>query len=84
MRTKEMSRPPAEFAAAEAMFLTNSVRLVVPVARLDRRRYAADHPVLARFANAIGARIAAECGRDPRADRNRHSRAPTPPSVERT
>ncbi len=68
MCTKEMSRPPAEFAKAEAMFLTNSVRLVVPVARLDRRRHTTDHPVLARFANAIGARIAAECGRDPRAE----------------
>ena len=67
LRTKEMSLAPLEFAMTEALFLTNSVRLLAPISGLDRRRYPTDHPTVARLADAIGARIAAECGRDPRA-----------------
>ncbi|MDK9698279.1 MAG: aminotransferase class IV [Siculibacillus sp.] len=67
LRTKEMSLKPIEFATAEALFLTNSVRLINPVVGLDRRRHDAGHPVIGRLCDAIGARIAAECGRDPRA-----------------
>ena len=66
IRTKEMSLKPHEFAVAEALFLTNAVRLIAPIVGLDRRRYGGDHPLLGRLADAIGARIAAECGRDPR------------------
>ena len=67
MRTKEMSMALGELSAADALFVTNSVRLIAPVAGLDRRRYDAAHPRIAAFIDAIGARIAAECGRDPRA-----------------
>jgi branched-chain amino acid aminotransferase len=67
MRTKEMSLTPAEFTATEALFLTNSVRLIAPIVGLDRRRWSGDHPQVGRLAEAIGARITAECGRDPRA-----------------
>lgn len=67
LRTKEMSLAPADLVDAEAVFVTNAVRLVAPVTRLDRRDLPRDHPVPARLLDAIGARIAAECGRDPRA-----------------
>ena len=67
MRTKEMSLSAPEFAAAEALFVTNAVRLVAPVAGLDRRHYVAPHPRVIEIADAGGARIATECGRDPRA-----------------
>jgi branched-chain amino acid aminotransferase len=67
LRTKEMSLAPLEFAMSETLFLTNAVRLLAPISGLDRRRYPTDHPTVTRLAEAIGARIAAECGRDPRA-----------------
>ena len=69
MRTKEMSLAPREFREAEAIFLTNSVRLVAPVVGLDRRGHDGDHAVARRLAAAIGERMAQECGRDPRIDR---------------
>lgn len=67
LRAREATLTPDELVRAEAIFLTNAVRLVSPVVELDGRRVAGDHPVIGRIAEAIGARIAAECGRDPRA-----------------
>jgi branched-chain amino acid aminotransferase len=64
---REATLAPTDLAAAEAVFLTNSVRLIVPVAALDRHRFAVDHPLPKALLDGLGARIAAECGRDPRA-----------------
>jgi len=63
----EASLTRADLDRAEAMLLTNAVRLVVPVARLDGRDLAVDHPLIGTLGDAVGARIAADCGRDPRA-----------------
>lgn len=67
LRAREATLTPDDLARAEAIFLTNAVRLISPVVERDGRRVAGDHPVIGRIAEAIGARIAADCGRDPRA-----------------
>ena len=63
----EASLSRADLDRAEAIVLTNAVRLIVPVAGLDGRDLAADHPLIGMLLDGIGARIAADCGRDPRA-----------------
>lgn len=63
----EASLSRADLDRAEAIVLTNAVRLIVPAAGLDGRDLAADHPLIAVLLDGIGARIAADCGRDPRA-----------------
>lgn len=52
---------PAELGAAEAVFLTNSVRFIRPVTALDGREFA-EHRAIARLAEALKARLTAECG----------------------
>lgn len=63
----EASLTRADLDRAEAIVLTNAIRLVVPVVGLDGRELAADHPSTKTLLDGIGARIAAECRRDPRA-----------------
>ena len=67
LATEVATLSPADLAAADALVLTNAVRLVSPVATLDGRAFEVGHPVPRRLLDALGARIAAECGRDPRA-----------------
>ena len=56
-----------EFFSAEAVFATNAVRLISPVVGLDGRPLGEAIDWAAGLLDEIGARIAAECGRDPRA-----------------
>jgi branched-chain amino acid aminotransferase len=55
---------PEELAAADAVFLTNSLRLIRPVTALDGR--ALGNRPLDDIANALCARAKAQCGSDPR------------------
>jgi len=64
---EERSLEPADLFAAEAVFATNAVRLIAPVAAIDGQALRLDHPAPRLLLDALGARIAAECGRDPRA-----------------
>lgn len=54
---------PEELARAEALFVTNSLRLIAPVRRLGERVYAsAGHPVVRALQAALSAEIAQACG----------------------
>ncbi len=55
---------PVELASADAVFLTNSLRLIRPVTALDGRGLG-KRPLEA-IVNALCARAAAQCGSDPR------------------
>lgn len=57
---------PAELHDAEALFLTNSLRLVRPVHMLDGRELRHDDAALARYFEQLCASVAAETGFDPR------------------
>ncbi|MGA0562184.1 aminotransferase class IV [Ancylobacter sp. VNQ12] len=52
---------PETLAGAEAVFLTNSVRVIRAVTALDGREFA-EHRAIARLAEALKARLTAECG----------------------
>lgn len=67
LAVREAQLLPADLAAADALFTTNAVRLISPVVALDGRAYPGDDPRLRTLLDAVGARLAAECGRDPRA-----------------
>ena len=66
-RMTERSLSPGDLERADAAFLTNAVRLVSPVTTIDDHGLAAGHAAARDLFDAIGARIAAVCGRDPRA-----------------
>ena len=54
---------PSDLEAAEALFVTNSLRLLAPVAALGARAYdSAGHPAVQRLCAALRAAVAAECG----------------------
>lgn len=65
--TEVRSLAPDDLFAAEAVFATNAVRLISPVVALDGRPLGVATGWAALFLDDIGARIAADCGRDPRA-----------------
>ncbi|MET7244090.1 aminotransferase class IV [Methylobacterium sp. EM32] len=57
---------PDDLAGAEAVFVTNSLRLVAPVRRIAGRDYAsAGHPALRALQVALSAEIAQACGMAP-------------------
>jgi branched-chain amino acid aminotransferase len=54
---------PEELSAAEAVFLTNSLRLIAPVRRIGERSYASDgHPAVRALRTALVREIVAACG----------------------
>ena len=54
---------PSDLEAAEALFVTNSLRLLAPVAALGARDYdSAGHSAVQRLCAALRAAVAAECG----------------------
>ncbi|MGG3815393.1 aminotransferase class IV, partial [Methylorubrum rhodesianum] len=54
---------PADLESAEAMFVTNSLRLLAPVSALGARAYdSAGHPALQRLCGAVRAAVAEACG----------------------
>ncbi|TXM88590.1 aminotransferase class IV [Methylobacterium sp. WL116] len=59
---EERSATRAELRRADAVLVTNSLRLVAPVAAIGDTAYATDHPVLMRLIAALRDRVAAECG----------------------
>lgn len=62
----ERSLTPAALDAADALFVTNSLRLIAPVSSLGGRSLvSAAHPGLRRLSEALRADIAAACGADP-------------------
>jgi branched-chain amino acid aminotransferase len=61
----ERSLVPADLLNADAVFLTNSVRLIQPVAELDGIRLPTS-PMVARLYDALAGEILAETARDPR------------------
>lgn len=67
LAVEERDLAPHDLLAAEAVFATNAVRLVAPVVALDGREIVPTSPLPHRLLDDLGARIAAECGRDPRA-----------------
>jgi branched-chain amino acid aminotransferase len=62
--TEERAVAPAELLAADAVFLTNSLRLIRPVTALDGHALAAAD--LTPLADALCAAAKLQCGRDPR------------------
>lgn len=63
MRVEEARLTLDDLAAADAVFLTNSVRLVAPVTAFEQRAYPGPGLAAARLAAAaLAADIAAECG----------------------
>lgn len=64
--TEERVVHPSELAAAEGVFLTNSLRFIRPVKSLDRE--ALPQPDLTHFVNALCEAARLQCGRDPRVD----------------
>jgi branched-chain amino acid aminotransferase len=63
---EERKITPTELSAADAVFLTNSLRLVRPVHVLDGRTLRRNDAAVAGFFDALCRRIAEECGIDPR------------------
>ncbi|WP_375454723.1 aminotransferase class IV [uncultured Methylobacterium sp.] len=59
---EERSAPHAAYERADALFVTNSLRLLAPVSAIGATVFAVDHPVLARLIAALRAHVAAECG----------------------
>lgn len=63
LRVEERSLPLDAFLRADAVFLTNSLRLLAPVRAVGTTPFAsADHPGLGRLIDALRARVAESCG----------------------
>lgn len=63
LHPEERSLALPELLAADAVFLTNSLRLIAPVRAVGETRFAsAGHPGLARLVAALTDRVAASCG----------------------
>ncbi len=59
----EQSLPLAEWLKADAIFVTNSLRLLAPCNALDGQPFAsAEHPAIIRLQDALRAAVTAECG----------------------
>ncbi len=59
----EESQPLAEWRKADAIFLTNSLRLLAPCRALDGQTFdAAGHPAVKKLQDEIRAAVIAECG----------------------
>ena len=59
---EERSATLAEVLRADAVFVTNSLRLVAPVSAIGDTGFATDHPVLMRVMGAVRDRVASDCG----------------------
>ncbi|WP_375464162.1 aminotransferase class IV [uncultured Methylobacterium sp.] len=59
---EERSLTPADLERADTVFLTNSLRLLAPVSAIGARAYPREHPIVARLAAALRARVATACG----------------------
>ncbi|WP_336491242.1 aminotransferase class IV [Methylobacterium nigriterrae] len=60
---QERSLPLAEWLRADAVLLTNSLRLLAPVAAIGATSFdSARHPAVLQLATALRERIAADCG----------------------
>jgi branched-chain amino acid aminotransferase len=66
-RAEERPVSPAELLSADAVFLTNSLRLIRPVHSLDGQALGRDDVALAGYFDTLCLRIAEESGIDPRA-----------------
>lgn len=66
-RAEERPVTPAELLSADAVFLTNSLRLIRPVHSLDGRPLGRDDVALAGYFDTLCRKIAEESGIDPRA-----------------
>ncbi len=67
LHPREWSLTPADLATADEVFLTNSVRLLSPVAQLDGRPIGAGRgDAAAALLDAIAGRIREACDFDPR------------------
>lgn len=63
LRAEERSLDLPEFLGAEAVFLTNSLRLLAPVIAIGEAAFpGAGHPVVTRLISALRARVARSCG----------------------
>lgn len=60
----EADLAPTDLGGAEALFLTNSVRFVLPVAALDGRPFS-DHAVARAVLDLMATAVEADCGLDP-------------------
>jgi branched-chain amino acid aminotransferase len=65
-KAEERTVTPAELLAADAVFLTNSLRLIRPAHSLDGRPLGRDDAALAGLFDTLCRRIAEEAGLDPR------------------
>lgn len=65
-QAEERDIAPAELSFADALFLTNSLRLVRPVHALDGHEIRHDDAALVRYFDGLCASVAAETGFDPR------------------
>ena len=64
----ERPLPPSELEAAEALFVTNSLRLLAPVTALGARAYdSAGHATVRRLCAALRAAAVESCGVGPEA-----------------
>lgn len=64
----ERPLPPSELEAAEALFVTNSLRLLAPVTALGARAYdSAGHATVRRLCAALRAAVVESCGVGPEA-----------------
>ncbi|GJD57714.1 aminotransferase class IV [Methylobacterium dankookense] len=63
LRVEERSLPLDAFLRADAVFLTNSLRLLAPVRAVGTTPFASvDHPGLGRLIDALRTRVAESCG----------------------
>ncbi|GLK82585.1 aminotransferase class IV [Ancylobacter defluvii] len=62
LAVEERPLAPAELGGAEAVFLSNSVRLLRPATALDGAPLAAGSAVIEALMDELGRRVAAECG----------------------
>lgn len=65
-QAEERDIAPAELLAADAVFLTNSLRLVRPIHGLDGRSLRHDDAAMARYFEQLCASVVEETGFDPR------------------
>ena len=63
LQAEERSLGPSEFLGADAVFLTNSLRLLAPVTEIGGTTFpGAGHPAVAGLMAALRARVARSCG----------------------
>ncbi|WP_020173368.1 aminotransferase class IV [Methyloferula stellata] len=63
LQPAEESLPLTEWLKADAIFVTNSLRLLAPCSALDRKSFgSATHPAVTKLQDEIRAAVTAECG----------------------